>query len=44
MVLNILYIMFFKAPELPKPEEPVVQPAKVTTPAPERLPTKGIVC
>lgn len=38
-----MYIMFFKAPEQPKPEEPVVQPAaaKVAPSAPERLPAKG---
>ncbi len=35
--------MFFKAPELPKPEAPVVQQtaAKVTPSAPESLPAKG---
>lgn len=35
--------MFFKAPELPKPEEPIVQPtaAKVTPSTPEHLPAKG---
>lgn len=43
MLLNMC-IMFFKAPEPPKSEEPVVQPpaAKVTPSAPERLPAKGI--
>lgn len=41
-LLNI-YIMFFKAPELPQPE-PVVQPtaAKVTPSTPEQRPAKGI--
>lgn len=44
-LLNIyIYKMFFKAQELPKPEEPAVHPAavKVTPSTQERLPVKGI--
>lgn len=39
-----LYIMFFKAPEPPKPEEPVVYQtaAKVTPPKAEPVPSRGI--
>lgn len=41
---HILYIMFFKAPEPPKPEEPVVYQtaAKVTPPKAEAVPSRGI--